>query len=336
MKKTIYPFVLLLPLIGLQTSCRETETQFLNKDTKTLEKIMECGPLNYSFSFGVGNSQQPEKAITFKVNNPKRVNLSNTDSCRRYTFLIVDYFLDEILFDRDAYSHINVVFTSDEGEQKIEGSYPEVMESMINYYFQNMHLDRALEIAKKLVERSPNDPDYYWIRGRVFYEMKKYREALSDLKKAVQMNPEKTAFQESLGYAYVADSSFTEAVGVFTKLLDKDFQNEEASIELAWLYLQLNLPDEALKRANDISSISEWAGAKYRLQSMAYAKKNQPDSANAIISRLLLTDSSGATLRVAGNVKLMEKKLALACDYFTKAALLGDQEALQLHAKNCN
>jgi tetratricopeptide (TPR) repeat protein len=335
MKRTIYPLVLLLPVIGLQTSCRETEKQFLNKDTKALEKSMDCGAINYSFSYGVGSSKQPEKAITFKVNDPKRVDVNNTDSCRRYAYITIDYFLDEILFDKDAYSHISVVFVSDHVEQKIERSFSEMMEGMIGYYFQNKHLDRALEIAKKLVERSPKDPDYYWTRGKVLYEMKKYKEALVDLEKAVEMNPEKDAYQESLGYAYAADSSYTDVVRIFSKLLDKDFQNERASMELAWSYLYLKLPDEALERADDISSLSDLAEDKYRVQSMAYALKNQFDSSNAIINRLMRNDSSSATLLAAGKIKLMEKKRAIACDYFSKAVVLGDLQASQLQAQNC-
>jgi tetratricopeptide (TPR) repeat protein len=335
MKATIYPIFLLLPLIGMQTSCRETDQQFLHKDTKALQQIMQCGPINYSFSFGTGSSQQPEKAITFKVNDPKGVDVNNMDSCKRYTFITIDYFLDEILFDKDAYSHINVVFATDKVEQKIERSYPELMEAMVGYYIRNTHLDRALEIAHKLVERSPNDADYYWIRGKVYYEMKKYKEAVTDLKRAAEMNPEKDAILESLGYAYAADSSYTDAVRIFSRLLDKDFQNEKASMVLAWSYLHLKLPDEALKRANDISSLSDMVEDKYRVQSMAYAIKNQFDSSNAIINRLLLTDSSSATFLAAGKIKLMEKKRAQACDYFSKAVILGDLQALQLQAQNC-
>lgn len=67
------------------------------------------------------------------------------------------------------------------------------MEEIIHQHIKNEHYDEALELLNKQIAEHPNDDEAYYLRGFLFKQLGKWGESLSDLNKAVAINPESPA-----------------------------------------------------------------------------------------------------------------------------------------------
>ncbi|MDR0661393.1 MAG: tetratricopeptide repeat protein [Prevotellaceae bacterium] len=68
--------------------------------------------------------------------------------------------------------------------------------------------DEALNILNKQIEDNPQDDEAYYLRGGLYKQLGKWGESLSDLNKAIAINPEspavtlRTMLQEIIDFRY--------------------------------------------------------------------------------------------------------------------------------------
>ncbi|MFZ0924421.1 MAG: tetratricopeptide repeat protein, partial [Candidatus Acidiferrales bacterium] len=138
-----------------------------------------------------------------------------------------------------------------------------------------------MNTLRALVSQSPaNAADHFWM-GRCYYEMRDYSDAVSELEKATQLEPNSSLYHDWLGRAYgaVADQKksfllarrvkkeFQTAVDVGPSNIDARRDLEEYLIDAPWIVG--GSKDDALAQVNAIEQIDPVEGhlakARYEL-----------------------------------------------------------------------
>ena len=101
---------------------------------------------------------------------------------------------------------------------------------VLNNYAYNLsergvNLDKALEMARKVIEREPNSASYLDTYGWVFYKLKNYNEAKKYIEKAVGINGSSAVLMEHLGDVYIELKDVKDAKFYWKKALELNPNN---------------------------------------------------------------------------------------------------------------
>lgn len=67
------------------------------------------------------------------------------------------------------------------------------MEKIIRQYIKEERYDEALMLLNKKLEEQPDNDEVYYLRGLLYKQLGKWGESLSDLNKAIALNPNSPA-----------------------------------------------------------------------------------------------------------------------------------------------
>ncbi|MBX7458665.1 M48 family metalloprotease [Qipengyuania sp. 1NDH17] len=106
-------------------------------------------------------------------------------------------------------------------------------------YHKEARIDRALEAADALIERSPEDPYFLELKGQVLLESGRPEEAIVPLRKAVELTRAQPLIASMLGHALIAtedESHYEEAERVLRAAVGRDRYNPFAWYQLGVVY----------------------------------------------------------------------------------------------------
>lgn len=86
-------------------------------------------------------------------------------------------------------------------EKYPNANYPLVIE-LFNYYVNSEQNDKALEYINLAIQKNPNDPQFYVIRGTLNETLKLRDKAIADYKKAIELDPNNFDANYSAGAYY--------------------------------------------------------------------------------------------------------------------------------------
>ncbi|HOM36348.1 MAG TPA: tetratricopeptide repeat protein, partial [Bacteroidales bacterium] len=86
-------------------------------------------------------------------------------------------------------------------EKYPNANYPLVIE-LFNYYVNSEQNDKALEYINLAINKNPNDPQFYVIRGTLNETLKLRDNAIADYKKAIELDPNNFDANYSAGAYY--------------------------------------------------------------------------------------------------------------------------------------
>lgn len=98
-------------------------------------------------------------------------------------------------------------------------------------------VDEALQLANQLVAQNPNSAQLYNLLGRIYGEKRgDIGNAITCLKKAIEIDPTFMSAYENLGIAYATTGDFQKAMEYLTKALEIEPDNRHVMNNIAMLY----------------------------------------------------------------------------------------------------
>ena len=166
-------------------------------------------------------------------------------------------------------------------------AYPEddaLMILMINYLLTSNQYDKAFEYLKVAKEKDPNNKSYWYVEGILYDRSEQFDEAMTSYKKAIELDPEyydpyynmgviqfnkgvqlydeANKIMDNTEFAIAkekADKTFTEAIPLFEKAMEKsktEKEKMEAMMNLKTLYRRLQMMDKYEDMQKQIDAIN--------------------------------------------------------------------------------
>jgi tetratricopeptide (TPR) repeat protein len=136
------------------------------------------------------------------------------------------------------------------------------------YYYEKNDYQNSLDIANQLITIDDKDADYFYYRGMSYFRLKKYKNAILDLNKAIDINPK---VNEDYYYlrakAYYEQKEYVESNNDLDIALSINKKDSDCLLDRAINYMYLSLFDDAL---NDIQK-AKFLGAKKEILYHTYS-----------------------------------------------------------------
>lgn len=163
---------------------------------------------------------------------------------------------------------VNYVKILKEGLDKFP-SEPWFLQNLINYYIRSNRIQDALTYLNSAIQREPNNSQYQLVKGQLYLTLENYDEAISTLKKAIEMDSTKPEAYAEMGRAYYnnavkmskeatkikdtnvfkaedkkIDLVYREAIPCYKKAIELNPQEIEYKLPLKQLYYRLQMDAE--------------------------------------------------------------------------------------------
>ena len=157
-------------------------------------------------------------------------------------------------------------------------------------------------------------------KGIVYFQIKKYDEAITEFKKAIAVDPDFARAYVVLGSAYDAKGMPAEATAMWKNAVGVDPNDSWAYINLGTMYLNKKLFDEAIAEFKQAVAVDPHFASAYFSLGTAYVYKGMHDEAIAELKKALALDphlvQTYATIAVA---YFHKKHYDVALEYCNKA-----------------
>lgn len=116
--------------------------------------------------------------------------------------------------------------------------------------------EKAIAASRKLIELEPDNADAYYNLGYMFVKQENFKDAVTEFQKAIELRPNFEYAYTNLGYCYTKLKKYKESIEVYKKLVSLNPQNGEAwlSIGIGYMFLRNFLAAlEPMQKAVEIS-----------------------------------------------------------------------------------
>ncbi|MFO7980531.1 MAG: tetratricopeptide repeat protein [Candidatus Aminicenantes bacterium] len=110
---------------------------------------------------------------------------------------------------------------------------------MVKMYDDANMPDKAIESAKKLIELQPNSADAYYNVGYMYVKQEQYREAIPIFEKAIELNPDMEYAYQNLAVCYSNLNQYSNSIKILKQLIDKYPNNADVWLSIAVNYLKM-------------------------------------------------------------------------------------------------
>ncbi len=176
------------------------------------------------------------------------------------------------------------------------------------------------------IDKSPQNPEFYFQRAEYYYLNKQIEEAQNDILQSIKLNP-----NESKSYVVLSDINFAQrktddTEEALEKAIQLDSKNNEARLKLAELYFHLKMYDLCNKTLDEALKIQNHNPKVHLIR--AFSLKDQGDTIGATRMLQLAIDQNPKEVRAFLELGYIFQKKGdpLAITYY--------QNALQVEPKN--
>ena len=203
--------------------------------------------------------------------------------------------------------------------------------SKLLYFYKSRNFVRAekeyLNIAKKI---KPNH-ELLNLYGVILFELKKYDQAIVQLKKSIDINPNYHQGYNSLGNIFFKKNNFDKALEAYQKAIDLKFDYHEAYHNKGNVYLKLRQIDKALENYNLSTKFnSSYLPAIKSKVDIHYNYKNHELALEEIQNYLSIEPNNATMYHQRGDIYAEINNLDLALQSYEKAQILNPDKAFLL------
>src|SRR5262249_19085348 len=143
---------------------------------------------------------------------------------------------------------------------------------LASMYREKGDLPEAIALMHQMVERTPNNDKFHFTLGALYDEAKNRDAAISEMRTAIELNPQNAAALNYLGYTFAEMGvQLDEAEDLIRRALALDPTDGFYVDSLGWVYYQrgdyqkaVEQLERALELAGEDATISEHLGDAYR------------------------------------------------------------------------
>ncbi len=154
--------------------------------------------------------------------------------------------------------------------------------------------EKAIEIAKQIVEMNPGDADSLFNLGLMYTKQKKYNEAIETYKKIIEIRPNSEFAYANLGQIYIELNQWNKVIEVFDKYVDIVPDNADAWHAIGVSYMKLKKFGLALDPLLKAIELRPDFGVAYFNLAITYLNLKDNASAREVYRKLLRIDPSRA------------------------------------------
>lgn len=145
---------------------------------------------------------------------------------------------------------------------------------------QQLDRDERLLLLDAKIKQHPKDAELYYERGKILIELQQITDAITDFKKAIELDDDEVNYYVALGDAYLRNGKSEDSYKALNKALELDPDHIEANSKMGELLFYSNDLDRAMETLNHLTSIDPNNKTAYMLKGFMY--KQQGDTANAV------------------------------------------------------
>ena len=184
-----------------------------------------------------------------------------------------------------------------------------------------------LNIAKKV---KPNH-ELLNLYGVILFELKKYDQAVTQLKKSIEINPDYYQGYNSLGNIFFKKNDLNAALEAYQKAIDLKFDYYETYHNRGNVYLKLRQIDKALENYNLSTKFnSRYLPAIKSKIDIHYSFKNHKLALEEIQNYLSIEPSNASMYHQRGDIFAEIKSYDLALQSYEKAHILNPEKSFLL------
>ena len=131
------------------------------------------------------------------------------------------------------------------------------MENLTQLYIKTGREAEALALLDEMDKIKPGDTDVMKRRALLLMNMKDFNGAIEILKGIINKNPDETPFRYYLGLSYEESGQYDLAIKEYRKLIAAEPGNVKPYLNLGYLYLQMDLYDEAEEVYTSLIEVAE-------------------------------------------------------------------------------
>lgn len=173
---------------------------------------------------------------------------------------------------------------------KAIGDSPQYEEAILargRYYAEANQTDRAMQDFSILTRLSPQNINYWLVRGSFLQELGNYDQAENDFLEAFNRDSTKIETINALGGLYFAADLMQDAIKFLDKAILLDNKNYDAHYTRAWVQYELKKIDLALADIKFCEETKKEDANTQRLKALCFLKKKKYDEALQIFNTLL-------------------------------------------------
>ncbi len=194
-------------------------------------------------------------------------------------------------------------------------------------------LPRGIEALSKKIAANPNDPNAYLLRGKAYYELQGYDEAIADLKKAISLDSSKAEYFHYLSDVYLDYYKSREALNTLYRAEKLFPKNIPTLLKLAETQLILKNPEASLQTLGKIAKIDPTNADMFYLTGLDLLEQGKTDLAISAFQSATENNSDFIEAWIQLGELWMKKNDPVALKYFDNALRVDSNSILALHNK---
>ncbi len=190
---------------------------------------------------------------------------------------------------------------------------------MYRYKRDNFWAEKALAAAREAKARNDRLPEVHFALGSVYTQMGKNAEAVSEIRRALQLEPNSDDGYVRLGRAHLQMGQHERALAAFRKAVDLNPYYWSNHDQLGRAYYRIGRNEDALREFKRVAELDPTNAAVHNQMGIMYARQSLWDNAIAEFKKAIQLHPTSAAYNSLGTAYFYAGRHAEAISMFEKA-----------------